>query len=213
MITPVLLLTDIGADIDDTEALFALLGSDNLQLVACVTSSDDGVARGALLRGWLRKLNIPDESVQIFPSVDGVRAACTAPENFPGPFDSALCSVDETPKRILEVVRRYGSDLVIICIAPITPLANALKLDIERSAFKCVKRIYVQGNITIDPHTCRLEPDSQAYNFRMDMTAAKELLELQNDVPFSILGKFAAYEVIENFTMISLELQMFFTSY
>ena len=193
--TPVLLLTDIGADIDDTEALLALLGSENLRLVACVTASNDGLARGALLRGWLRRLSVPDEDVPIFPSVDLTGAACIAPKDFPIPPESALCSVDETPFRILDVVKQHGSELVIICISPVTPLASAMKLDSDKSFFKKVKRIYVQGNVIIDPTSNSLTPDSHAYNFRMDMTSASELLELQNDVPFSFLGKFAAYKV------------------
>ena len=56
MRTPVLLVTDIGADIDDTLALMTLIGSENLFLAGVVTTVNDGVKRASLARQWLRIL-------------------------------------------------------------------------------------------------------------------------------------------------------------
>ena len=56
--TPVLIITDIGADIDDTLALLALLGSfPAVQIVAVVTCVGNGIDRAALASGWISLSN------------------------------------------------------------------------------------------------------------------------------------------------------------
>ena len=172
--TPVLLLTDIGADIDDTEALFVLAGAqEHFVLVGCVTSVNDGVARGTLLRGWLRKLRMDEnDEIPIFPSIDCATASCIVPPEFLACAKS-IGRVQDTPSHILELVRLYGSSLVVICIAPLTAFANAVKLCPD--SFRTVKRIYIQGNVFMNAMG-RLEPDERAYNFRVDMDAARTVL-------------------------------------
>ena len=108
--TPVLLITDIGADIDDTEALLVALGSPYLQLVGIVTAVNNGVARAALARGWLRRLGVADSDVPILPSVDPATAACTIPDGWPAPSESALGEAESVTKWLC---RRYGSPATI----------------------------------------------------------------------------------------------------
>merc|ERR1712008_640689 len=106
-----------------------------------------------------------------------------------------LGRVEDTPQRILDVVATYGRDLCILAISPLTPLAAAVKLDTE-GILRTVRRIYFQGNVMIDPVNNSLVPGEKAYNFRTDVEAAKLVFsELQQHVPFTFLGKFAAYKV------------------
>jgi inosine-uridine nucleoside N-ribohydrolase len=82
------------------------------------------------------------------------------PFGFPAPRDSALGAVADTPQRILDIAEAYGSDLVIIAIAPVTPLAQALLLD-KTGILKKVQRIYFQGNVIADTQSRKLKPDPQ----------------------------------------------------
>ena len=124
-----------------------------------------------------------------------------------------MCAVEDTPRAILDTAERWGSRLAIVGIATLTPLAAALVLDDADAAsaaaegqgddakqrggvLRCVKRIYLQGNAACDAATDTMTPESQAYNFRCDMAAAEAVFAgLQRDVPFTLLGKFAAYQV------------------
>ena len=103
-----LLVTDIGADMDDTLALLALVGSRVLRLVAVVTCVNDGRRRGTVARGWLRALGVRDEAVPILPTVDCATAHCTIPEGFPAEADAALGRVEDTPGEINRLARAHG---------------------------------------------------------------------------------------------------------
>eukprot|EP00924_Labyrinthula_sp_SR-Ha-C_P012313 snap_masked-scaffold_10-processed-gene-2.12-mRNA-1 protein AED:1.00 eAED:1.00 QI:0/-1/0/0/-1/1/1/0/508 len=195
--TPVLLITDIGADIDDTLALLTLLSCDLLEIKAIVTSVGNGEERGRLTRGWLRKLRLPD-SLPIFPHSDNIGAACSVPENFPSIEESNLGKVEETPKNILslcrEIKREYGKKLIVIGIAALTPLWKAIKLDEKNDILKTVKKVYLQGNVQVEEG--RLRAFDKAYNFRNDMIAADGVLNyFQDTTPITFLGKNAAYKI------------------
>ena len=92
-----LLVTDIGADVDDTQALLVLLGAVP-RLVGVVTSCNNGLLRGAVIRGWLRRLGIADELVPIMPSVDGVHGGVSRARWLPAE-DATMCAVEDTPRR------------------------------------------------------------------------------------------------------------------
>mmetsp|Transcript_9676 Transcript_9676/g.11018 ORF Transcript_9676/g.11018 Transcript_9676/m.11018 type:complete len:356 (+) Transcript_9676:561-1628(+) len=193
---PVLLITDIGADIDDTLATLVLHGAPRVKVVGVVTSVNDGKKRGALMRGWLRKLGVADGDVPILPSVDSNgEAGCHTPDGFPAVEDAALGKVEETPFQILRIAEKYDGELAILGIAPLTPLAAAIRLD-TTGILKKIKRIYLQGNVHVNEKIGVLKPDALAYNFRMDMEAATMVFDaLQLYVPFTLLGKFAAFRV------------------
>ena len=210
--TPVLLVTDIGADLDDTLAFLTIAGSPALRLVGVVTSVGDGVARGCVMRGWLRRLGYADGEVPVLPSVDTATAGVVAPPGTPAPADAALGAVADTPRAIVAIARAYGARLAIVGIAALTPIAAALREPGGRDALRGVGRLYLQGQCVVaepagagaaggcgcclDGAAGALAPDSAAYNFRTDMAAAAEVLDaLQDAVPMRFLGKFAAYAV------------------
>ena len=140
---PVLLITDIGADIDDTLATLVLHGANNLKVVGVVTSVNDGQKRGALMRGWLRKLGVADDDVPILPSIDSNgEAGCHTPDGFPTIEDAALGKVEDTPFSILQIAKEYEEELVVLGIAPLTPLAAAIRLD-ETGILKRLSLIHI----------------------------------------------------------------------
>lgn len=96
---------------------------------------------------------------------------------------------------------RHGSRLVIVAIATLTPLAAAIKLDeIDASLgiMRLVTRVYMQGQVAFEPgDPFSASPSDKAYNFRIDMAAAREVFERLNTlkIPVTLLGKHAAYQI------------------
>lgn len=94
---------------------------------------------------------------------------------------------------VLDLAKRYGSNLIIFCIGAMTPLADAVKDDAD-GVLRNVGGLFLQGNILSSKGTVR--PDPKAFNFREDMDSANLVFEtLQDTVPFTVLGKYAAYVV------------------
>lgn len=210
---PVIVVTDIGTDIDDTLALFVLLGSmDAVKIIAFVTSINNGLERGAVVRGYLRLLAVADEKIEILPSVDALTPECFVPESFPTAKEAALGDISETPRRIVELCKEHEeTGVYLFGIGSLTPLAEAIRLDQKENGFmrKSVKRVYLQGNCYVssgeekssDPvkfssQNTRILPNPLAYNFSSDIDAATTVVDyFQDFVPFTFLGKFAAYRI------------------
>lgn len=185
-----LLITDIGADVDDTVALLTVVGSEKLKLVAVVTTGGEGHARAKLAKGWLKCLNIPCE---VSASYGPGTGHCYIPADLDVPTLNKKCDNKAATKAILSAVRAYGKDLVIICIGALSPLAAAISADRSGSLLG-IAGLYLQGNVIYS--AAGLEPLPAAFNFREDMMAAKLVFEtLQDYVPFTCLGKYAAYKV------------------
>jgi len=170
----------------------ALASSPSCHLVGVVTSVNDGVARAAVARGWMRRCGVSDEvmktfqnvdaflidvcshasycfshfcvvwpmpggpcvlwrlpgypwQVPVLPSCDVAVAGCVVPEGW-SHEPRKWGNVADTPTRILELAALYKEDLVIVVIAPVTPLAEALKID-HRGVLQRVKRVYAQVSL------------------------------------------------------------------
>lgn len=97
---------------------------------------------------------------------------------------------------------RYSTRLIIIAIAPLTPIAAALKLDDKDGSLgltRLVSRVYMQGQAAAVPSASPylVVPSDASYNFRIDMPGAIEVFERLQlwRRPVSLLGKHAAYQV------------------
>ena len=101
---------------------------------------------------------------------------------------------------ILSAANSFKKQLQLTCIAPMSPVKKAMLGADGKPDAACVKslqgigKVLVQGQAIEKPEG--LLPDKQAFNLRQDMDAANFCFEyLQKQVPFSLLGKFAAYKV------------------
>ena len=202
----------------------ALCGSDNLQLVGIATTVGNGRQRAALARQWLRALAVPDHSVPVLPLCDANTAGCQRPPGFAACDDLEAAAVGEendTARAVLQLMcrcctptpspayppvtrsmkHRYSTRLVVIAIAPLTPLAAALQLDEKDGSLgllRLVNRVYVQGQAEVSESPPFLvSPGDSAYNFRIDMAAASEVLQQLHAAQrrVSFLGKHAAYQI------------------
>ena len=232
----VILVTDIGRDIDDTIALKLCMNLHRkgiIRLVGVIGSGGAGFARACIARWWLRSFGISDQEVFVaadtskgkeavfFPKqamVDGVEV-----ETKPGPAnglptttsnnarlyslsaapgDSMTHKLDAGKYMIAKFARELGRRLRIVVIGPMSSIAKAIELDII--AVQGIGHLFVQGQCTSVPTKdgegytggCQIFPDFQAFNLREDKLAANLCFaELQKHVPFSFLGKHAAYRV------------------
>jgi inosine-uridine nucleoside N-ribohydrolase len=209
----VLIITDIGRDIDDTLALCALNGlmkQKKMQLVGVVTSGGNGVLRAQVVRGWLRRFGLLDEDVPVAACTKKVgQDECFVPKGTPltaeeaslyegvGNDKSTLMVGAAAANLILEITQKYSGQLEIIAIAPLTPLAEAIRKDGTNSLKliqEGIKMLHIQGQCKVKGN--KILPDFAAYNLREDKDAARLVFDvLQDAIPFRILGKHAAYQI------------------
>lgn len=246
----VILVTDIGRDIDDTIAILVCISlhvQKKIELRGIVGTGGAGFARACISRWWLRRCGIPDSEVRVAADFSAGMEACFVPEGvlkcpFAGPVPKNLaCEAtvdleydpdDKNPnpaqrrqrpkptKRnavifaldhdahgfdkggalILSAANSFKKQLQLTCIAPMSPVKKAMLGADGKPDAACVKslqgigKVLVQGQAIEKPEG--LLPDKQAFNLRQDMDAANFCFEyLQKKVPFSLLGKFAAYKV------------------
>jgi inosine-uridine nucleoside N-ribohydrolase len=193
----VLLITDIGGDIDDILALYTLLGSkETVNLVGIVVCGGEHRKRAILTHRILELLDV--KKVPIIAELNDNHLKSSHEFSMPSEFESLLES--ELPNEIvtsnayiIDLIKKYYDDIVIVCIGPTTPLADAIRLDGTFSAG--ISKFYIQGHVIVDEE--QLIPDTvNSYNLREDKQSAMIVFEnlQKNNVPFVSLGKYAAYQ-------------------
>lgn len=100
------------------------------------------------------------------------------------------------PGRLIDsLLDRYPGRLRLLVLAKPSDLAAYLSSRPERAGD--IHSVYIQGQARIREDEGRdsvwLEPDFDAYNLREDTAASRVLFTLQRQVPFRLLGKYAAY--------------------
>ena len=189
---PVLLITDIGRDIDDTLALLTISGyREEIELVGVVATGGNGANRAMLAKSWLSHLQLDKVKV----------CACLADGKSEIEFPTFLKrrknkSPIDARTLITDLLRKYSHTLRIVAIAPLSPLLPLVRekqtLDLLREN---TNSIFIQGQFIQQGD--KILPDIQnAYNLRIDANASRQVFEkLQHDIPFRFLGKHAAYQV------------------
>lgn len=196
---PILLLTDIGRDIDDTIALFLLVGlvkSGRAKLVGVIGTGGAGRKRACVVRGWLRALGLPNEDTLVAADDSHGMEGCHVPDMAPDESNANLFCGDAAGM-IRELAIRFAGELEIFAIAPLSSLAHAIREERGlRSIRESIRCLHIQGQASIDGRTGLMRPDFSAFNLRMDKEAANEVFDkLQGHIPFRLLGKHAAYRV------------------
>eukprot|EP00961_Rhodomonas_salina_P056659 760975-Rhodomonas_salina.4 len=195
----ILVLSDIGKDIDDSIALLLLARQaqiGRLQIAAVVAGggSTRGRARcaksllDAALRTGPRAVLAPPVQPSV-PCVAGAdrpidekmrddhvwtKAVVTDVTGGSGQSHSSEEEVLEdgvaAAQLIVDLCKTHGKDLKILCLGPCTDLAHAMRLD--KDAVRSVGAVHFQGQCIVEDDTVR--PDASAFNFRCDMHAANE---------------------------------------
>lgn len=201
--SPVLMLTDIGRDIDDTVALIALANYQReglLRLVGVVATGGVGKHRAVLARDWLRKLGYEDKDVVLAACPHAGEETCFHIRVPPGSVEQANLFEGGREGHEADMIRslatKHAGKLQIFATAPLSSLAKAIESEEGLGIVKRgLKTLHIQGQATVNANGL-LEPDFRAFNLREDEPAAIDVFKkLQQDVPFRLLGKNAAYRV------------------
>eukprot|EP01060_Flectonema_neradi_P008909 TRINITY_DN16376_c0_g1_i1.p1 TRINITY_DN16376_c0_g1~~TRINITY_DN16376_c0_g1_i1.p1 ORF type:complete len:360 (+),score=33.60 TRINITY_DN16376_c0_g1_i1:42-1121(+) len=183
-VVDVVVVTDVGKDIDDTMALLFLAelhkkGVINLKgIIACGGRTTDR----ANVASMLLMSAVPDNEVLIVPGKD------TTLCNEPFPNTDVLThpvTTDHHPHGTTVTVTSLIHNAHVICLGPVTDLAHSISLKSRPKSF------LIQGQVTKD-----LQPDEESYNLRCDIKAAGMVFEKSKEfnIPVVLLGKYAAYE-------------------
>ena len=196
---PVLIITDIGRDIDDTLALCTLNGlrkQGKVKIVGVVATGGNGLTRARVVRFWLRRFDISDTSVPVAACMKDGRTECFIPKGTPS-LESAALYVGTAAELILDCATTYPQQLEIFALAPLTPLADALEMkDGLAQLTSGVRILHIQGQSILHEQEQLIYPDFAAFNLREDQEASNNVFAaLQSVVPFRMLGKHAAYQV------------------
>jgi hypothetical protein len=126
----------------------------------------------------------------ILPDLSGQRPAtpCCLPPGTPALATTAPSGA--AAAAIVEAARRHGRALGLLCIGQLTALAEAVTLQPE--VLRRVGFLAIQGQLEETP-AGGIRPNMAAFNLREDAGAAETVFqELQDHVPFRLLGKHAA---------------------
>jgi len=96
-----------------------------------------------------------------------------------------------TPQMLIDsLLNQYPGELRVVVPSQATDLAAYLSS--TPAKIQHIHSIYIQGQAATDGKGYLL-PDNASYNLREDMEAAHFLFSFQDQVPFILLGKYAAY--------------------
>ncbi len=158
----ILIITDIGTDVDDALAICLAIEDPQLNISGIACTGDDVDSKIQIARTLVSQLGHTDI-----------------------PIGSGASFVDS-------VLSHGNGQCDILLISQATLLSEAIEANYD--LVKMIDRIYFQGLATIDSTDgCKLMPDPAAYNVSEDIYAAQNLFNLQDMIPFTIVGKYSAY--------------------
>ena len=208
----VVVVTDFGRDVDDAEALAWLAGCKNVSIAGVIVTSKIPAQASVSANLFLNLFGVSaplayDDSIGLDKQseylrntmIDGKAYELTLEKNLIDLPQSVLITSSkdfakkpQTPSALLDsVCKKYPGEVTLLVLAPATQV-------IKDSAKYNLKEIVVQGLISKQQagsfENDILVPDFGSYNFRADSVAAISLLGMQNEVPFTFIGKGAAYD-------------------
>lgn len=196
---PVLVYTDDGRDVDDIEAITYLQGCSDAEIIGLVTTHMIPDKRARIARAVMDNLgnyNVPIGVGSVYPIgkedelLENYLKEHTI-DNVSYEGDGLIETFPTSESVIYNAIDAYGSDLSIAVLAPMTDLAKALEKDPD--TFSQIGNLYIQGQTLVE--NGQLVPNPAAYNLKEDLDAAEKVFALQDKINFTLVGKFAAYEI------------------
>lgn len=171
----VLVITDVGTDVDDAEALTLAFSTPNLHMAGVACTADNRAHRLQILRTLA---SLVAEGMEQEREPERARAVREVPCGEGTSFIDSVLSASKKP-------------LTVVLLAQATHLAEALQH--KPSLAQKIDRVYFQGQAFCDSLSGQLRPNQQAFNVSEDSTAAAYLFGLQDRIPFVLVGKYAVY--------------------
>ncbi|HEV2580030.1 MAG TPA: nucleoside hydrolase [Ktedonobacteraceae bacterium] len=176
---PVLIDTDIGDDIDDAFALALALRSPEIELHGVTTVFGDTRLRARLARHLLHiygRDNIPVAAGESTPLLARHRPSGVPQAAILDPCEVLPISSYSGPKLIVQKAQAFPGQLTLICIGPLTNIADALRIDPH--LYTAIRSIVMMGGTSGLP--------SPEWNVRSDARAAQVVLA--SGIPITLLG-------------------------
>lgn len=211
-IPKVIVLTDVGRDVDDVQALNCLEAAEQrglLEVVGIVATHMLPDVRSRIARLIAQKFGrkIPVGSGSTFPLgreyeqhllKQYLEEHKIGNHSYEGlgldGFNYGFAMFRKSEEVILNAIIENPGEVYIFVLAPFTDLAKAILCNISVFEKGGIQGIYVQGNASVESFS-KLTPDEVAYNVKEDVWAAEIVMsKLEGIIPFTFLGKWAAYE-------------------
>lgn len=220
-IKPVVIITDFGADVDDAEAIAWLAKRTDISIKGIIVTGGIPEIKAKSIAMFLNALGVAApvgfsikttlaENVKYMAS-HSVSGECyelslahmlTAERTNYALWESMRRVVSYAdPAAILDsVLNKYPDRVELLVLGPLTEFAKyADRCDSISAAkrepsaiYDSIKEIIIQGS-ALTKEKCALSPDYSSYNLRADSASAERVFKLQDKIPFTFIGKGAAY--------------------
>jgi len=196
---PIVVITDIGRDIDDTMAIAALSGfvkkgkANPVGFVATGWDEPTVQHRMGLLRWWISRLGGMNDPL-ITGCVSGLSDnGASLPKGASPDMDFKADLCETAAQMIIEQSEKYDGELEVFAIAGL----GAMKTVIEKRPEIKLKALWIQGQWQEAEGGREIRPEFKAYNLQIDEEASNVVFDaLQQRVPLRLLGKWSAYETL-----------------
>ena len=187
--------TDIGSDVDDAFALYALLKLVPNDVIGITT-----VYGNACLRAKISQKLVNSMCLEI-PVICGENTPIYSPENiwltgYEGKeilteeeFQKEFKSPKSAPEFIVEQIEKHKNNISIIAIGPLTNIAKALEINPEIKNF--ISNFYFMGGAIYDPNPIppvlkenKPYRAEASHNIKCDVGAAKKVIKAIPNIKF-----------------------------
>jgi purine nucleosidase len=126
---PVVLVTDIGGDVDDVLALYLAIGSQKINLLGVIVTGNNNELRAHLARRILTHMNL-QHKIPVYGPEDNIGITSSHQFTMPKEFIYDVSrSYDDATQFLIDTVRKNQGNICIAAIGPLTPLADAIQTD------------------------------------------------------------------------------------
>ena len=176
----IILDTDIGDDIDDAFALQFLISRKEIELLGVTTVYKNVEQRAKITKNLLKlanRENIPVHSginkplrkdIRILPNEKVEENGLINIDHYTTDIEKVAYDGKYAVEFILNTIKKYPNEVIVVAIGPLTNIAQAIKTDKE--TFSLAKEILLMGgrfndkksewNIEIDPEAARIVYES-----------------------------------------------------
>jgi inosine-uridine nucleoside N-ribohydrolase len=166
---PVILDTDIGADIDDTWALVMMINSPELDIKMILTETGNTTYRAKIVAKLLEIAGRTDIPIGVgLHTSDKIDAQGPWVEDYDLGMYSGKVYMDGIDA-LIEIIMKSEEQITLISIGPVTNIANALEKQPEiahkarfvgmqgniRKGYRGLDKIVAECNVVTDPNACQ----------------------------------------------------------
>lgn len=196
--TPVIVITDVGRDIDDSLALIILSSLKNMCILnplAVITTLEHNQERACLARTILDSLSMYDVPIGIGTELTNCPAGDIALHCFDGVTQQQKFQFEPGSMLMARVLKNAEPKSVkILCLANMKDISSLIVKHEDLFRAK-IKEVVLMGGAKYSEARQQVMPDETASNNSTDLYAARHLYAecQQNHIPTTTISRYAAY--------------------